>query len=110
VISSVVSDITTGSGAFLDALHKNITYAYQPIVNVHTGEAYGFEALLRGHRALGFSEIPMLFASMADIDMAVLESANVRRHSFILTSTISSRSTIASDSAKATTRSRCSPI
>jgi EAL domain-containing protein (putative c-di-GMP-specific phosphodiesterase class I)/GGDEF domain-containing protein len=71
VISSVVSDRTTGGGAFLNALHKNITYAYQPIVNVHTGEAYGFEALLRGHRALGFSEIPMLFASMADIDMAV---------------------------------------
>jgi diguanylate cyclase (GGDEF)-like protein len=60
-----------GASAFLDALYLNVTYAYQPIVNVHTGEAYGFEALLRGHQTLGFSAIPMLFASMADIDVAV---------------------------------------
>jgi EAL domain-containing protein (putative c-di-GMP-specific phosphodiesterase class I) len=71
VNSSVASGVTAGAGAFLDALHRNITYAYQPIVNVHTGEAYGFEALLRGHEALGFSAIPMLFASMADIEVAV---------------------------------------
>jgi EAL domain-containing protein (putative c-di-GMP-specific phosphodiesterase class I)/GGDEF domain-containing protein len=63
--------ITTGASVFLDALDRNVTYAYQPIVNVHTGEAYGFEALLRGHQALGYSAIPMLFASMADIDVAV---------------------------------------
>lgn len=69
--ASVTSDVTTGTGAFLGALDRNITYAYQPIVNVHTGEAYGFEALLRGHQTLGFREIPMLFASMADIDLAV---------------------------------------
>ncbi len=69
--SSVIGVVTAGASAFLDALQRNITYAYQPIVNVHTGEAYGFEALLRGHEALGFSAIPMLFASMADIDVAV---------------------------------------
>src|ERR1700677_4209392 len=57
--------------AFLDALDRNVVYAYQPIVNVHTGEAYAFEAPLRGHRNLGFSAIPMLFASMADVDVAV---------------------------------------
>jgi len=71
VNSSVIGVVTAGASAFLDALQRNITYAYQPIVNVHTGEAYGFEALLRGHEALGFSAIPMLFASMADIDVAV---------------------------------------
>ena len=66
-----MSGVTSGAEAFLESLHRNITYAYQPIVNVHTGEAYGFEALLRGHQALGFGAIPMLFASMADIDVAV---------------------------------------
>jgi diguanylate cyclase (GGDEF)-like protein len=71
VNSSVTPGVTAGGGAFLDALHRNITYAYQAIVNVHTGEAYGFEALLRGHEALGFGAIPMLFASMADVDVAV---------------------------------------
>ncbi len=68
---SVTTDVTSGAGAFLDALHRNITYAYQPIVNVHTGEAYGFEALLRGHQLMGFGAIPMLFASMGDVDVAV---------------------------------------
>lgn len=37
---------------------------------MHTGEAYGFEALLRGHRDLGFSDIPALFASITDMDLA----------------------------------------
>ncbi|HEV8020462.1 MAG TPA: GGDEF domain-containing protein [Candidatus Lustribacter sp.] len=68
--SSLASGVITGADAFLDALARNVTYAYQPIVNVHTGEAYGFEALLRGHEQLGFSAIPMLFASMADVDTA----------------------------------------
>jgi EAL domain-containing protein (putative c-di-GMP-specific phosphodiesterase class I) len=63
--------VTAGASAFLDALDRHVVYAYQPIVNVHTGEAYAFEALLRGHRNLGFNAIPMLFASMADVDVAV---------------------------------------
>ncbi|MGA2392645.1 MAG: hypothetical protein ABSH03_04725, partial [Candidatus Lustribacter sp.] len=67
---SVASSVTAGAGAFLAAIHRNVTYAYQPIVNVHTGEAFAFEALLRGHQRLGFSEIPMLFASVADVDVA----------------------------------------
>src|ERR1700722_2069655 len=69
-MASVASNVTSGRGAFLEALDRNVRYAYQPIVNVHTGEAYAFEALLRGHEALGFSEIPMLFASIADVDVA----------------------------------------
>jgi EAL domain-containing protein (putative c-di-GMP-specific phosphodiesterase class I)/GGDEF domain-containing protein len=71
VNSSLTRGVTAGATAFLDALDRNVVYAYQPIVNVHTGEAYAFEALLRGHRNLGFSAIPMLFASMADVDVAV---------------------------------------
>jgi EAL domain-containing protein (putative c-di-GMP-specific phosphodiesterase class I)/GGDEF domain-containing protein len=59
------------AGVLLAALRRNVTYAYQPIVNVHTGEAYGFEALLRGHRSMGYSDIPHLFTSMGDIEVAV---------------------------------------
>src|ERR1700761_6120665 len=70
-MASVAGNVTSGRSAFVDALERGVTYAYQPIVNVHTGEAYGFEALLRGHQSLGFREIPMLFASIADIDVAV---------------------------------------
>ena len=29
--------------------------AFQPIVNIHTGYCYGYEALLRGHQAAGFA-------------------------------------------------------
>jgi EAL domain-containing protein (putative c-di-GMP-specific phosphodiesterase class I)/GGDEF domain-containing protein len=68
---SVARDAPDDAGVFLAALHRDITYAYQPIVNVHTGEAFGFEALLRGHRALGFSEISQLFTSIPDIDLAI---------------------------------------
>ena len=67
MISPVRPDTTVGAGAFFAALHRSVTYAFQPIVNVHTGEAYGFEALLRGHRDLGFSDIPALFALITGI-------------------------------------------
>ncbi len=56
---------------FLAALQRHVEYAYQPIVNVHTGEAYGFEALLRGYPALGFDAVPDLFAAIDDPDVAV---------------------------------------
>ena len=44
----------------LVALDREVTYAFQPIVNIHTGAAYGFEALLRGHEKLGFRSIAEL--------------------------------------------------
>lgn len=45
---------------WLDRLSQ-IDYAYQPIVNIHTGNAFGFEALLRNHREAGFTSIDDLF-------------------------------------------------
>ena len=50
----------TTPAALLEALDREITYAFQPIVNIHTGAAYGFEALLRGHEKLGFRSIAEL--------------------------------------------------
>jgi diguanylate cyclase (GGDEF)-like protein len=46
--------------ALLAALRSNIEYAFQPIVSVHTGGLYGVEALLRGHDAMGFANVPDL--------------------------------------------------
>ena len=38
-----------------------LDYAFQPIVNIHTGNAFGFEALLRGVEPAGFSSIDAVF-------------------------------------------------
>jgi diguanylate cyclase (GGDEF)-like protein len=39
----------------------HIDYAFQPIVNIHSGICYGYEALLRNHEAAGFSSIADFF-------------------------------------------------
>lgn len=38
-----------------------IDFAFQPIVNIHTGACYGYEALLRNHQAAGFASIQDFF-------------------------------------------------
>ncbi len=38
-----------------------VDHAFQPIVNIHTGNTFGFEALLRCHSEAGFSSIDHLF-------------------------------------------------
>lgn len=47
--------------AFLDAVERAATFAFQPIVNSHTGQCFGFEALLRNVDKLGFNGIQELF-------------------------------------------------
>lgn len=42
---------------------NNLSYAFQPIVNIHTGVTYGFEALLRGWQDAGFVSIKEVFDS-----------------------------------------------
>ncbi|MFP4431552.1 MAG: EAL domain-containing protein [Spirochaetaceae bacterium] len=37
--------------------YETLFFAYQPIVNVHTGRVFGFEALLRGYQEAGFDSI-----------------------------------------------------
>lgn len=46
--------------SFLSLLQQHIYYAFQPIVSLNTGGVFGFEALLRGHDALGFAAVPDL--------------------------------------------------
>ncbi|MFH0729524.1 MAG: GGDEF domain-containing protein [Pseudomonadota bacterium] len=38
-----------------------LDFAFQPIVNIHTGACYGYEALLRNHEAAGFLSIGNVF-------------------------------------------------
>lgn len=40
--------------AFLEDAEIKLEYDFQPISDIHTGEVYGFEALLRNTKALGF--------------------------------------------------------
>jgi len=40
---------------------SRLDYALQPIINIHTGECYGYEALLRNYQTAGFHSINELF-------------------------------------------------
>ncbi len=40
-----------------NAYTECIDYAFQPIINIHTGVCYGVEALMRGHEEAGFGTI-----------------------------------------------------
>ena len=59
----------------------HIDYAFQPIVNIHSGVCYGYEALLRNQQAAGFSSILDFFdAAHADqvlyaVDLYLREKA-----------------------------------
>ncbi|MGQ9659213.1 MAG: GGDEF domain-containing protein [Thermochromatium sp.] len=46
---------------FLNQARVTLTYALQPIVNIHTGSVFGYEALLRGWKQWGFASICALF-------------------------------------------------
>jgi diguanylate cyclase (GGDEF)-like protein len=46
--------------AFMAQARDALTYALQPIVNIHTGSVFGYEALLRGWDRLGFASVHAL--------------------------------------------------
>lgn len=58
-----------------------LDYAFQPIVNIHSGSIYGFEALLRGCTQVGFPSIDAFFnqayasGQLCDIDRVLREKA-----------------------------------
>lgn len=47
----------------IQTIIDKLEYAFQPIVNTHTGKTFAVEALVRGHQSLGFQSIPELFDS-----------------------------------------------
>ncbi len=47
--------------AFLEKAAGLLDFAFQPIVDVHNGAVFGFEALLRGHQEMGVESIFDLF-------------------------------------------------
>lgn len=58
-----------------------IDFAFQPIVNIHTGACYGYEALLRNYEKAGFDSIGSLFDDAYEsgvlhkVDMALRKKA-----------------------------------
>ncbi|QIK39141.1 EAL domain-containing protein [Caldichromatium japonicum] len=63
---------------------KVLTYALQPIVNIHTGSVFGYEALLRGFEPLGFTNAAALLAWAAEFGLsesldAMLSSLAIER-------------------------------
>ncbi|MBK1649060.1 bifunctional diguanylate cyclase/phosphodiesterase [Rhabdochromatium marinum] len=52
------------NGFSVAALDERLEYAFQPIVNIHTGAVFGFEALLRGLERIDFTSVEQLFASL----------------------------------------------
>lgn len=65
---------------WLDRISK-VDFAFQPIVNVHTGVCYGYEALLRNYKEAGFETIDSFFNQAYsnkmphNIDMALRRKA-----------------------------------
>lgn len=60
---------------------SHIDFAFQPIVNIHTGVCYGCEALLRNYEAAGFESIEYFFdqayrdRALYQVDLALREKA-----------------------------------
>lgn len=50
----------------LDRQTEQLEHAFQPIVNIHTGAVFGFEALLRGCDRIGFTSPMDFFDSIAE--------------------------------------------
>ena len=65
---------------WLERISK-IDFAFQPIVNIHTGVCYGYEALLRNYKEAGFETIDSFFNKayceklLHNIDMALRRKA-----------------------------------
>jgi len=64
-----------------NGLLSSIEFAFQPIVNIHTGSCYAFEALARGQESAGFASVDAMFRAAGDdnerfrIDTLLRESA-----------------------------------
>lgn len=67
-----------------NALTDLVDFAFEPIVNVHTGAAFGYECLLRGTAAAGFASVHNFFdaayndRTLYSVDMRLRQKA-IRR-------------------------------
>ena len=52
----VALDPPTTAPSLLARIDADIGFAYQPIVSMHTGSCYGYEALVQGHRTIGYAD------------------------------------------------------
>ena len=77
--SALLSDDPLGLNSLsISTLCERLDYAFQPIVNIHTGVVFGFEALLRGLDKIGFSTVDALF-NAADGEGRLLELESALR-------------------------------
>jgi len=53
----------------LDSLVNQLDFAFQPLVNIHTGACYGYEALLRQVENAGFPNIGVFFDHLYDLGL-----------------------------------------
>ncbi|WPZ35770.1 GGDEF domain-containing protein [Thalassobaculum sp. OXR-137] len=59
--STPSNDRAEDTERLLDAVDNTLLYAFQPIVNIDTGIAFGYEALLRGVDRAGYASIAAFF-------------------------------------------------
>ncbi len=76
-----LKSITKRSQAAKLLMHARnvLTYALQPIVNIHTGHVFGYEALLRGFESLGFTSISALLDWAAELELSEVLDAILSR-------------------------------
>ena len=58
---------------------KILDIAFQPIVNIHTGEIYAVEALLRNYQEVGFKSIFALFDKVDEENILYIFDIELRR-------------------------------
>lgn len=75
-VQTPAADNAPARERLLDAVDSTLVYAFQPIVNIDTGIAFGYEALLRGVSEAGFASIADFFD--AAYEYGVLEEVERR--------------------------------
>ncbi len=67
---------------------RDVTFAFQPIVSIHNGRTYGFEALLRKSDDVGYSSISALFHQAAEDNLMVEVNAFLLQRAIALFSVV----------------------
>ena len=65
--------------AFLAEMQAKLKYAFQPIIDIKSGQIHGVEALLRGNQSMGFETIKSFFDHAFKQNMLYLVDRQLRR-------------------------------